>query len=428
MKRLSVIISGLIISVASASIMLIYYKEYVIGAIIFCCVIYFIAKIFNLFSRSDRDLGIILEAVRNGDTTLSFNNAFYPGKIGEKLNEISETLHYTRLAIVRNQTYFSYLLDQVPSGVFVADFAGKIYTFNTALLNIFGLPAIGSISRISEIYPQAADILANLGNEDKASINISDKNYSVSCSKIQLPDRGELYIYVLTDIDIDLNRKEIESWTMSVRTLSHEIMNTVAPIISISKTLSCLDNSQNSIPEMTEGLTTISAIGEELMQFAKNYRAFAHTPEPVLQKENLKEIVDEISAGFKYLPGIGNINVLISNKWYPVRCDRSLTYTAISNVFKNSIEAIQRNEAGTVIIDCSLEKNGYVRLDISNNGETIPEDISKEIFSPFFTTKSDGQGIGLPLSKRIMVSQGGNLFLSHRNQAKTTFSFIFLPG
>ncbi|MDE6651939.1 MAG: GHKL domain-containing protein [Paramuribaculum sp.] len=95
---------------------------------------------------------------------------------------------------------------------------------------------------------------------------------------------------------------------------------------------------------------------------------------------------------------------------------------------KNAVEAIGLNKKGEITIDCFLEKNGYVRLDISNSGVAISDEIAKEIFSPFFTTKSQGQGIGLSLSKRIMVSQGGNLYMSHENHQRTTFSFTFLQA
>ncbi|MDE5837602.1 MAG: hypothetical protein K2H39_00965, partial [Paramuribaculum sp.] len=254
MRRLVLVILLLIVSVAASVVLLLYYREFVIGNMVSVIAIYLAVKILMLFSKSEKDLGIILEAVKNGDTTIHFNNVSYPGRIGEKLNEISATLHYTKLSIERNQTYFSYLLNQVPSGIFVANSVGKIFTVNKALLNIIRLPALGSVSRIYEIFPQAAETIATLGEGDIASVDIYDKNYAISCSKIKFPDRGELYIYVLTDIDLQLNRREIESWTMSVRTLSHEIMNNVTPIISISNTLSGAEYIKNCSHELKEGL------------------------------------------------------------------------------------------------------------------------------------------------------------------------------
>lgn len=179
--------------------------------------------------------------------------------------------------------------------------------------------------------------------------------------------------------------------------------------------------------DIKEGLDTISAMGEELMQFARNYRALAHSPHPQMHEENLEDIVTEIITAVQQQPSNEGIAFKCSETWHNVLCDRNLTYTAISNVIKNSIEALQGLKNGEVIIGCLQNKQGYIQLNISNNGAHIPEEINKEIFSPFFTTKSDGQGIGLPLSKRIMVAQRGNLYLRPYSSpdSLTTFTFLF---
>ncbi len=246
-------------------------------------------------------------------------------------------------------------------------------------------------------------------------------------NQITIPDRGELRVFVMTGIDAELNKKETDSWTMSVRTLSHEIMNTVTPIISISNTLASIANVEGENTDIKDGLNTISAMSEELMQFARNYRALAHSPHPQMSEESLEDIVTEIIAAAKRQASNKNIVISRSEYRHKVLCDRNLTYTAISNVVKNSIEALQGIENGEIAIDCMPNKQGYIQLNISNNGPQVPEEISKEIFSPFFTTKSEGQGIGLPLSKRIMVAQRGNLYLrpySHPS-SPTTFTFLF---
>lgn len=180
-------------------------------------------------------------------------------------------------------------------------------------------------------------------------------------------------------------------------------------------------------PDIKEGLDTISTMGEELMQFARNYRALAHSPHPQMHEENLGDIVTEIVAAAKQQPNNEHITFKCPDTWYQVLCDRNLTYTAISNIVRNSIEVLQGVKKGEITINCFQSKQGDIQLNISNNGAHIPEEIKKEIFSPFFTTKSDGQGIGLPLSKRIMVAQRGNLYLRPYSNpdSLTTFTFLF---
>ncbi|MDE6264820.1 MAG: GHKL domain-containing protein [Paramuribaculum sp.] len=426
MIRFCFLLIGLIASIVVTTLFIIH-EEYVAAAISFLAFIFLFTGIIRFSIRSDKDLGIILDAVRNGDTTLHFNNISYPGKIGEKLNRISQTLHATRLAIVRNQTYYSLILNKVPSGVFVADSKGKILTINDSCLNMLEMEALGSLARLSESYPGASKTIMSLRSGDTATITLADRTVAVSCNQIMIPDKGELRVFVMTRIDAELNKKETDSWTMSVRTLAHEIMNSVTPIISISKTLSSIAKEEGENPDIKEGLDTISTMGEELMQFARNYRALAHSPHPQMHEEDLGHIVTEIVAAAKQQPNNEYIAFNCTDTWYQVICDRNLTYTAISNIVRNSIEALQGVENGEITINCFQTKQGDIQLNISNNGEHIPEEINKEIFSPFFTTKSDGQGIGLPLSKRIMVAQHGNLYLRPYSNpdSLTTFTFLF---
>lgn len=426
MIRFCFLLIGLIASVVVTTLFIVH-EEYVAAAISFLVFIFLFTGIIRFSIRSDKDLGIILDAVRNGDTTLHFNNISYPGKIGEKLNRISQTLHATRLAIVRNQTYYSLILNKVPSGVFVADSNGKILTINDSCLNMLEMEALGSLARLSESYPGAAKTIMSMRSGDTATITLADRTVAVSCNQIMIPDKGELRVFVMTHIDAELNKKETDSWTMSVRTLSHEIMNSVTPIISISKTLSTMARGEGENPDIKEGLDTISTMGEELMQFARNYRALAHSPHPQMHEENLGDIVTEIVAAAKQQPNNEHITFKCPDTWYQVLCDRNLTYTAISNIVRNSIEVLQGVKKGEITINCFQSKQGDIQLNISNNGAHIPEEIKKEIFSPFFTTKSDGQGIGLPLSKRIMVAQRGNLYLRPYSNpdSLTTFTFLF---
>ncbi|MDE5745418.1 MAG: PAS domain-containing protein, partial [Paramuribaculum sp.] len=125
-----------------------------------------------MFTRSEHDLEIILEAVKNGDPSLRFNEQAYPGRIGEILNEISASLQLTRKQIAQHQIYYSYILDIVPSGIIVMNSDNKIITVNKAALKIFNHPVLGSFLRVSEKYPKEAAVLSQMGNGDTTTISI----------------------------------------------------------------------------------------------------------------------------------------------------------------------------------------------------------------------------------------------------------------
>ncbi|MDE5687631.1 MAG: GHKL domain-containing protein [Paramuribaculum sp.] len=391
----------------------------------------FTLAVIKLFNRSDNDMTMLIEAVKNRDTSLRFGKNKRFGHIAPKLNQIAEMLHEARKRIAEEHKYYGMILSHVPVGVFVADEKGCVITVNSACLKLLGLSVLTSLARLDNITMGLTAKVESLANGDTMTFTVVNEEIMISCNRAITTTRGKIAIFVLTEIGGELDKKADATWSLSVRTLSHEIMNTIAPIISISQTLLSLPETDGASGEVKEGLETISESSSNLMAFAQNYRAIALNPKPVMHPAALADLIESAVNSSRHFDdgNQGKISFELSglDKALIVSLDNTLTTHAITNVLKNAIEACLHTKSAHISVSLHRFAENTVALDISNNGPQISKNESSSIFDPFFTTKNHGQGIGLSLARRIMTSQGGSLhLLPYDNpESPTTFRFTF---
>ena len=237
-----------------------------------------------------------------------------------------------------------------------------------------------------------------------------------------------LRILALNDINHELDEKEIDSWIRLTRVLTHEIMNAVTPITSLSDTLQGLMQQEGLEAEVQQGLQTISTTGKGLLAFVENYRKFTRipTPEPTLfyVKEFLQRMValalhQHPEARIEYRLEVEPEDLI-------VHADENLIGQVVTNLLKNAIQAIESDkdlQAGIIRIQANCNEAESVFIRISNNGPAIPPEVASHIFIPFFTTKEGGSGIGLSISRQIMRLSNGSLSLQQGRE--TTFVLQF---
>ncbi|MCI9607806.1 MAG: GHKL domain-containing protein [Muribaculaceae bacterium] len=421
----------LLVAVSAVSAILFSRGENVLGAMASAALILLAVYIVKLIKRADSDLALLVEAIRNNDSTLRLPKNKHYARVGEKLNLISQMLSEIKLKSAEEQRFFSVIIDNIPVGVMAVNTSGRIIMANRACKSMLNMDVIPCIQRIDRFSKSLADKLEAIHSKETETVELPDKTLSLSCSEAMFYHHGHVKLLVITEISADLNRKEQETWNLSVRTLSHEIMNSLAPIISISQTLSDLTDTQLDADSIREGLATISGMSENLLSFSQNYRALTLMPTPQIGRHSMLEMVKEVVEVSSHWH-TDNKKVAFNIKISPttvVNCDRLLTIRALSNIIKNAIEATATAEAPDISIS-EIKKKGKTSLTISNNGPKISADVAVDIFTPFFTTRKGGQGIGLALSKRIMTAQKGNLYLEPYNTSSqpTTFVFVFNAG
>jgi two-component system, NtrC family, nitrogen regulation sensor histidine kinase NtrY len=252
-------------------------------------------------------------------------------------------------------------------------------------------------------------------------------------------DSKELMILSLQDIKHELDEKEIESWMKLIRVLMHEIMNSITPITSLSDSLSNIYRSGDShispeeidekkITTTLQGLKVISDQGRSLMSFVESYRKLTRIPRPELKPVKIANLFTRVRTIAMSLENPCKATIIFEDMKdeNEVLADENLISMVLINLIKNALEANTDNSNCIIKVWAEKGKDNHMQIFVSDNGPGISEENLDKIFIPFFTTRTNGSGIGLSLSRQIMGAHGGTLNVKSVPGAETTFSLAFL--
>jgi nitrogen fixation/metabolism regulation signal transduction histidine kinase len=312
---------------------------------------------------------------------------------------------------------------------------GHVQTVNRSALQVLGLPVFTHINQLSGVNEKFPDLFRTLKAGDHQQISVSNEReemqVSLRLSEIRLKN-GRMKVITLNNIGNELETKEMESWIRLIRVMTHEIMNSIAPITSLSETLLLLYNTpetsgaENLRSNTIEAFETIHSTARGLLSFVDSYRKFTGIPKPVVHAFALKPLLEKIIHLERKAIKEKNIKLQVESidDNVEVLADEKLITQVLVNLLKNAIEAIDPIENGQIIIRPHKQTTGQVSIDICNTGKPITQDVLSNIFIPFFTTKETGTGIGLSISRYIMRLHGGKLTHSISPEGWTVFSII----
>ena len=303
--------------------------------------------------------------------------------VNEMLNRIVEHLEQLNLEARQNEAFLAKVINITDIGLALADAKGAVRFHNDAALRLLERSALTHVCQIPE---QAFVDLAI----KKSDFNVNEKSFT---------------LFTISDLSRQMQAVEVESWEKLTRVLTHEIMNSLTPIQSIAETMS----GKTSDKEINEALDTISSSSSSLMQFVKNFREFSFLPEARMNAIYIKPLLEScVRMAEMYADGK---NIDISLKCFPPELmtytDESLLSRVLINIIKNAIEA----NPNSIFIESDIKADESVEIRISNDGDIISDETAEHIFTPFFTTRTSGSGIGLSLSRRIITHLGGTLTL-----------------
>ena len=387
--------------------------------------------LYRHYRRNIKKVTFLFDAIDNGDFSFNFptEKGFKEDKILHKsLNRIKLFLQHTREEQMDREKYYEQILNAVDTGILVVDSHDNILQHNQAALRLLD-----------------TDVLTHM-NQVKGKLK--DEHLAKHETQAMLKDK-HVRIIALSDVSHELSNQEVDSWIKLIRVLTHEIMNTITPVTSLSETLLTRVTEDKYLKQ---GLETIHKTGTELLAFVNNYRRFTHVPQPQPALFYVEPFLERMALLCNH-----EVEISVSPKDLLVYADESLLSHVVTNLLKNAVEAFKEkgklsaernkqdgNEQGRNKQECrsadlqsAASKKAFIRLqayanaqesiiiDVSNNAGLIPEDVASHIFIPFFTTKPEGSGIGLSLSRQIMRVSGGNLSL-HQDKAQgiTTFRII----
>lgn len=403
----------------------------------------------KLYRQHVRRVLFMLDAMENNDNAIHFSeNEDYADArlINRALNRVTHILYNVKSETAQQEKYYELILDCINTGILVLNDNGAVYQKNSEALRLLGLNVFTHVSQLTRIDTHLTNILTDCRPGNKLQAPFSNERGTVNLS-IRVSDitvrKEHLRILALNDINSELDEKEIDSWIRLTRVLTHEIMNAVTPITSLSDTLlgltiettDSIDKDKIEEPssiikeEIRSGLQTISSTGKGLLAFVESYRKFTRipTPEPSLfyVKSFIERMVELARHQHPDLQVTFHLNITPDD--LILYADENLISQVVINLLKNAIQAIepdfQSGKTGDIRIRAYCNEAEAILIEISNNGPAISPDIAEHIFIPFFTTKEGGSGIGLSISRQIMRLSGGNITLLPGKE--TTFVLKF---
>ncbi len=372
----------------------------------------------------------MLEAVKNGDYSFKLNTngvSAYERIMQDTLNRFGELMGKQKLQMEQQEQFFWQILSNVTTGVVVLDESMKIILSNPVASTLLHVPALTTLQQLERHGSDIPDVLRNLGGGSRVQLDYftttGDVHLLVKASEMWLGEK-RVKILAISDIKNELDAKELETWIRLTRVLTHEIMNSVSPIVSLSETFLRREDVKNS--SLSEGIQAIHETSAGLISFVNNYRIISTLQKPKPEPFCLIDIVKPIE-GLNLIPKNIKFQYHIEPPELIIYADPNLIRQVLMNIVKNAIQAIDNNAEGRIYLKAFASADDHVFVYISNNGPVIPKNEAEEIFVPFFTTKRDGNGVGLSLSRQIMKMSGGSISLldAGYNGWNTTFLLEF---
>ena len=383
-------------------------------------------RILHQYGDSVRRITFMFNAIDSDDLSFRFNED--PSKVDNTmlnaaLNRIKEILTRTKLRAEERERYYQLIMESAQTGLITVNDTGSVYQANSEALRIFGLQQLTHIRQLEGTVPEAARALAAIRPGEKLRVTCSTETgemaLTLGCSEITLEDRHRRVISV-SDINSEVSEIQIESWSKLSRILTHEIMNSLAPVTSLSDTLLHIDRPLD--PDVRRGLETISATSRRLVSFVDSYRRFTRIPAPQREPFEVRELIRQAVSLTAAAGNAPQIHVDIEPADTMIYADKAQLGQVAVNLLKNAREATACRPAGEIWIRSRIDAAEHVIIEFSNNGGAIPAEVAENIFTPFYTTKPDGSGIGLSLSRRIMQLHGGSLRLTSNTDHRVTFT------
>ncbi len=427
----------LLIASVAGTCWLVSEEEWMLGIItsvlgVWCC----IGIVWSIRSVN-RKLAYFFQALENDDYSIRFpeqDGSHSERFLNSMLNRIKEILQNTRLEIQQRERFYELIINSVSSGIVALDDRGFVTQNNQVALKLLGLEVFTHVNPLERVSPVLKQLVAGISPGESRRVTFTNERETVqllvSASRILLRDRP-ITLLVMNDIENELDEKEIDSWIRLIRVLSHEIMNSIAPVTSLSDTLLAMHadrgNSREELKRNTEnGLKVISETGKGLISFVESYRKFTRIPHPERELINLNEFIQRMIILSSMEPNFPEVKVEvhIEPEDLKVFADPNLLGQVMLNLMKNAFYALRGRSNARIMLSVEHAPNGKVMIKVNDNGPGISPEIMNEIFVPFFTTKEEGSGIGLSVSRQIMRMHGGNLKVSSIEGKETTFTVV----
>jgi two-component system nitrogen regulation sensor histidine kinase NtrY len=409
--------------------------------------IFLVAQVYSLITfinSTNRKIAYFFDAIRNEDFTLRF-----PEKVSIKsfkelnqsLNRVNGLIQEVHLQLQIREQYYQEILKQASIGIMTFNEKGHILFSNPTVEKLLNYTPLNHIKQLAQVDEGLYQVFKSFKPFDRKLFQLTNEREQIQLALKSTPitlDGKSLILVVVQDIHEELDEKETESWVRLIRVLTHEIMNTITPIASISdsiikyykkdgKVVSSKSLDETQIKNTLKGLEVIKEQGGNLMDFVQSYRSLLNVPEPNRTIVSGKKLLGKIEVLMSTRPENEQTNFYVECNPDELEffIDEKQITQVLINLGKNALQSVRETKKGQVHIIAGIENDGVKYIEVKDNGPGIPSDLIDEIFVPFFTTKNEGTGIGLSLSKQVMQLHGGNLKVRSIQNQETVFRLTF---
>ena len=395
-------------------------------------------NILRYVDQTNRDFTSFLLGIKYEDFSATYSGHHKGktfGELYEAFNQINKKFLNIRSEQEANHNYLQTIVENVDVGLLCFDENEKVVLMNKRLKEMLKKPYLLDIYYLKQVDDLLFSTIKNLehGDRELVKVNVNNELLQLSVQAVAFKMKKDAYKLVsLQNIQGELEEQELISWQKLIRILTHEIMNSVTPIASLATTMGAMlqDDqalSDADLADIRMAMTTINRRSEALLKFTDSYRNLTRIPPPTFATVDARELVERVQFLFKIIVSEKNIDLkfILPEKPVIIQADAGLLEQVLINLVKNAIEAVESQPHPEIILRLERLQNQTPVIRVVDNGTGIDKDKMDQIFMPFFTTKEEGSGIGLSLSRQIMQMHKGSLSVISEAADGTVFTMRF---
>ena len=418
-----------------------YYAATLLGLMI---VAMLTVEVIRFVSKTNAEISRFLEAARYADFSQRFNlrgmGAGF-GELGDTFTDILHRFQAVRADQEKELRHLKALIEHVPVPLMSVHGDGQITLWNNSARRLFGSSHVARLGDLKQFGEGFAKEVTLVGAGERRltafEIDSTEQQLTIAATQIVLEGRVEKLVS-LQDIQSELDRAQLQAWQDLVRVLTHEIMNSITPVASLAKTaVDLVDDASSQVtdnPAVVEELAdvkdavmTVARRSDSLTQFVSSYRRLTRLPPPEKALLRLDSLFKDVCALSTQDWDEKDIALLtdIDPAELDVSADHDMLEQVLINMLQNAEQALVDIDGATLWLSARLNRRGRVVIEVADNGPGVPADIARKIFVPFFTTKREGSGVGLALTRQVMIAHGGSVALGEREGGGARFTLTF---
>lgn len=405
-------------------------------------IVYQLIELFHFQNKSNKELQQFVESIRYRDFSRNFDIKHAPSELRElreSFNLVNSSLKEISKEKETSTQYLQKILELVETGILSYDLeSGEVVWMNESLKKLLELPYLKNIYSFEKRDPQLySDVISLKPGEGKiAAAHLEKKSVKILLSATAFQtDRKKFMLIAFQNINEAMDETESKAWQKLLSVMTHEIMNSVAPISSLADTLkhrlhkaiAYVDNKDGALNDLEIGIDTIKRRSESLLKFAETYRNLNKISQPNLKTIYVRDLFENLYQLMEPTLIQKNIemDIVLKDTCLELQADISLIEQVLINLVINAMEAVKEKAEPRIVLSALMSDNQKVLIKVADNGTGIPEDVMENIFIPFFSTRKNGSGIGLSLCKQIMMLHKGNIHVQSKLGEGSVFTLEF---